>query len=109
MTRFSCCIGTVGYEARSTFVPRIMAALDVDLNLAFFKGSRSLAFDAGKEYASQAGANIFDPVESSESDYRAWVRASINRAVGRSDAPVLVDVSSMTRGRIAATIEALEA
>lgn len=105
---YACCVGSIGYEGRSTFVPRVMHGRRVPLLLAAFAENRELAFDAGLTFATGANASVFEPHDAQASSYSNWLFARLLDATSDGHSRLCIDVSSMTRSRVAETLEVLE-
>lgn len=95
-------VGALGYEARSTFLPTEFAAQCRRVLLLGFPDNHVLSFPSNMEVARRCG---FEVIEADEIEFETQVRKAFagirEEATAHWQNRVLVDVSSMTRGRIA--------
>ncbi len=101
-------IGALGFEQRSMFIPELVADRCARVLVPEFDINRTLMFERNQGLASRLG---FEHPELRESQFEACVRRAVIEL--REGAPsafeprVLVDVSSMTRVRMARSLAAL--
>ena len=100
-TAYSVLLGSVGYESRARYLcSRLANRAQVRLAPAF-TFSRVLEYQSNLGKLRRLGFNIEELADEAFPD---WVIANVIPPVDASDLPACVDISSMTRARIASTV-----
>lgn len=96
-------VACVGFEKRSRFVSEKLRACATHLEASAFEYNRRLSFH---ENLTWFASNRFNVREHRDAEFRAWVSSILDSATSGVGEParVLVDISSMTRDRIAAVV-----
>jgi len=101
-------IGALGYESRSVFVPRLIGGSARRVVLPGFEANRVLAHD---ENCALARASGFDTPTVSDLEYGSFIQRVADDIVGSArpgwNPRIVVDISSMTRVRMARTLVGL--
>jgi hypothetical protein len=100
--KYDLLLGTVGYEQRARFA---FSKLDITApqRLAFgFKEQQELSYEENKTWYTNAGFEISEP---SSDEFRKQLLSSINH-LGTKRNYICVDISSMTRLRMALVVDA---
>ncbi len=101
-------LGSLGYEPRCVAIPTALAACPG--SAVAFENSRVGAFDDNRRRFKEIEWNV---VEAPERDFLSWLKERLDEhaafeRVDRDERPrIAIDVSSMTRTRIAAVVQAL--
>jgi hypothetical protein len=105
--KYDVLIASLGYEQRCTFVPQYLAARSANRWVSAFHDHRTLSFGRNLKWFSSKDFVIEDPPES---EYKSWLGSKLQRTFPSSitrPVKVAVDISSMTRRRIAETLSYL--
>lgn len=98
--RPSALVASCGYERRSTHIARLLAQTSDHLVVAGFPSQRVLHYKDNLEIFAKLGADV---VEVHDDDYRSWLHDRL-KSISRSKSHVVVDISSMSRPRMAAVV-----
>lgn len=96
---------SIGYEARSVHIAKHSVTAK-ELVGCTFRQNRVLAFDDNRSWADRHGVKVVDDVGGT--DFIAWIAAWLESICDHCDhvANVAIDISSMSRLRIAAVVDA---
>jgi hypothetical protein len=100
---YECLICSLGYESRSRVLAEYLSSGSdaVAINAAGFLHGHGEAYPDNKQILQDLGADIF---ESSDEDFRTWAMEWLDAT---SHQRIAIDISSMSRPRIAALVEAI--
>jgi hypothetical protein len=100
--RYDVAIGTVGYEQRARYVFENIGARGASCVACGFSDQRVLAYDDNSRWFESHGFRVD---HKPDSEYAGWLSNAFNLTSERASLRVLVDISSMTRVRLARLIE----
>ena len=104
--KYDVLIASAGFEMRSSGIPRMIHGNTSVVAAATFENNRVLSFEQNVSWFKSIGAVVADVPDSQFVD---WIRETIERCEVPGGRPkrVAVDISSLSRTRIALAVEAL--
>ena len=104
-SNYDLMVATIGYESRAVHAARLLGQRCTRVSAAGFLSPHALHYDANRAWYIDQGYLV---AELADREYRGWIRSSLEDLSGRDDqARVLIDISSMSRIRIAEAASAV--
>lgn len=105
-TDYDIVVATVGFEPRASAISRVMGEVSHGAAIGFDR-NKKYAYEDNRDWFKENG---FDFAEPGDAEYRRWLDRWMREAVGQcatatSPIRIAIDISSMTRDRIAVALE----
>ena len=99
-------LAAIGYEKRARFIAETIAPAARRKGACGFETQQVLEYQANTDWMA---SHDFDVTHKAEVEFADWLRSQLEKVeVSDGQAKILVDISSMTRFRIASAILAIE-